>query len=186
MSCGVWEMLQELEGTKLQEKIMLNLFVFASIMIFVAVIFAIVRRSFASVKEKAKYRYARKNFFLTRAEHECYDALVEAVGSEYRIFAQVHLPMLVESKVVGQNWRGAFRHISEKSVDFVLCDTAYISPRLAIELDDKSHERPERQERDHEVERIFRGAGIPLLRVGNHGRFSSSDLSQQIAEALKE
>lgn len=157
-----------------------NLFVFAGIMLFIALALIVARRSFGDTKEKAKYQYTRRNFFLTRAEHECYDALVEAVGQEYRIFAQVHLPTLVENKVVGQNWRGAFRHISEKSVDFVLCDISYISPKLAIELDDKSHERPERQERDHEVERILREAGIPLLRLENHGHFNPRDLSQQI------
>ena len=134
--------------------------------------------------EQRKYQYKKRGFFMTRAEHECYDALVSAVGSEYLIFAQVHLPTLVDNKVVGQNWRGAFRHISEKSVDFVLCDKAYISPKLAIELDDKTHERPERRDRDREVERILQGAGMPLLRLENHGRFNPSELAQKINNAL--
>jgi hypothetical protein len=85
------------------------------------------------------YLYKRKPFFLSRAEHECYDALVQAVGNDYLVFAQVHLPTIVDHKVNGQNWRGAFSHINGKSVDFVLCDKAYIAPKLAIELDDRSH-----------------------------------------------
>jgi len=137
-------------------------------------------------KEKAKYQYKRRNFFLTRAEHECYDALVSAVGSEYFIFPQVHLPTLVDHSVKGQNWRAAFAHINRKSVDFVLCDKAYIYSKLAIELDDKSHERPERQERDREVERILEEAGVPLLRLENHGSFNPGELAQKIKElALK-
>ena len=135
-------------------------------------------------EEKKKYDYKRKQFFLTRAEHECYDALVVAVGQEYHVFAQVHLPTIVDNKVVGQNWRGAFKHINEKSVDFVLCDKAYISPKLAIELDDKTHERPERRERDTEVERILMAAGLPLLRLENRGSFSPNELAQQIKNAL--
>lgn len=95
---------------------------------------AIVRGGVGGEEEKPKYQYKRRNFFLSRAEHECYDALVAAAGAEYYIFAQVHLPTLVDHKIKGQNWRGAFRHISEKSVDFVLCDKAYISPKLVIEL----------------------------------------------------
>lgn len=137
-------------------------------------------------KEKDPYLYKKKDFFLTRAEHECFDALLEAVDGEYLIFPQVHLPTLLDNKVVGQNWRGAFKHISEKSVDFVLCDKAYISAKLAIELDDKTHERPERQDRDHEVERILNNAGIPLLRLQNLGKFDSSILSQKIKEALSD
>ncbi len=120
----------------------------------------------------------------SRAEHECYDALVAAVGAGYFVFAQVHLPTLVDNKVKGQSWRGAFRHISEKSVDFVLCDKAYISAKLAIELDDKTHERPERQERDREVERILQDAGVPLLRLENRGSFNPSELAQQIKNAV--
>jgi very-short-patch-repair endonuclease len=135
-------------------------------------------------RRSVAYRYTRRNFFLTRAEHECYDALVAAVGESYYIFAQVHLPTLVDHKVKGQGWRGAFSHINGKSVDFVLCDKAYISPKLAIELDDRSHDLPEREERDREVERILREAGVPLLRLENHGRFDAGQLAWQITEAL--
>ncbi len=135
-------------------------------------------------EEKKKYEYKRRNFVMTRAEHECFDALTRAVGNDYLIFAQVHLPTLIDNKLVGQNWKAAFRHVNGKSVDFVLCDKAYIAPKLAIELDDKTHERPERHERDREVERILQGAGVPLLRLENKGRFDPSDLSRRIAEAL--
>ena len=159
-------------------------YIIIGIIVVIAVTIAVARGGFANVEEKAKYRYNRKNFFLTRAEHECYDALVGAVGTEYRIFAQVHLPTLVDHTVRGQDWRAALAHINRKSVDFVLCDKAYLSPKLAIELDDKSHERPDRQERDREVERILREAGVPLLRLENRGSFSPSELTQKIKETL--
>jgi very-short-patch-repair endonuclease len=163
---------------------MTKLYILAGIVIIAALVLGALKGRLEGNKEKALYRYTRKNFFLTRAEHEFYDALVEAVGQEYRIFAQVHLPTLVDNKVVGQNWRGAFRHISEKSVDFVLCDKEYLSPKLAIELDDKTHERPERQERDREVERILQDAGVPLLRIINRGRFNASELAEQVRIAV--
>jgi hypothetical protein len=131
------------------------LYIVAGIVVVIVVVLAVLKMVVegGGDEEKSKYQYKRKNFFLTRAEHECYDALVAAAGNEYLVFAQVHLPTLVDNKVKGQNWRAAFRHINGKSVDFVLCDKAYISAKLAIELDDKTHERPERQERDQEVER---------------------------------
>ena len=164
---------------------MTKLLVLAGVVIVLIVIIGILKAKFGGGEdEKKQYQYKRKNFFLTRAEHECFDALMAAVGNDYLIFAQVHLPTLIDNKVVGQNWRAAFRHINGKSVDFVLCDKAYISPKLAIELDDKTHERPERQERDMEVERILREAGVPLLRIGNNGRFSANDLAEKIRGAL--
>jgi very-short-patch-repair endonuclease len=130
--------------------------------------------------EKQKYQYKQKNFFMSRAEHECYDALFIAVGEKYHIFPQVHLPSIIDNKVVGQNWKGAFRHISQKSVDFVLCDKSYISPKLAIELDDRTHERQDRKDRDGEVERILKDAKLPLLRLENYGRFNPNELLKKI------
>jgi very-short-patch-repair endonuclease len=137
-----------------------------------------------SLNKPQKYTYKQKNFFMSRAEHECYDALVIAVGEKYHIFPQVHLPSIVDSKVIGQNWKWAFKHINQKSVDFVLCDKVYISPKLVIELDDRTHERKDRIDRDIEVERILKDAGLPLLRLENHGKFDSNGLIQKIDEIL--
>ena len=126
---------------------MTHLLIFVGVVIVVAIVSGLLWGGFSNKNGQRKYRYKKRGFFFSRAEHECYDALITAVGNEYLIFAQVHLPTLVDNKIVGQNWRGAFRHISEKSVDFVLCDKAYISAKLDIELDDNTHERPDRPER---------------------------------------
>lgn len=165
----------------------MNLYILAGIIIALAIGLAVLKAVVegGDEREKPKYRYTRKQFFLTRAEHECYDALITAVGDKYHVFAQVHLPTILDNKVKGQDWRAALAHINRKSVDFVLCDKAYISPKLAIELDDKSHERPDRQERDKEVERILADAGLPLLRVENKGRFDPIELGQRINEFLQ-
>jgi len=136
------------------------------------------------VRLKRQYQYKRKTFFMSKAEHECFDAITKAVGDKYIVFAQVHLPTIVDNKVIGQNWKFALRHINQKSVDFVLCDKVYISPVLAIELDDSTHELPERQARDGEVERILKSAGVPLLRLENHGQFNSIDIAQKVTLAL--
>lgn len=164
----------------------MNLYIIAGIIIALVIALAILKAIVEGKgeDEKSKYRYIRRQFFLTRAEHECYDTLIAAVGEQYHVFAQVHLPTILDNKVKGQDWRAALAHINRKSVDFVLCDKAYISPKLAIELDDKSHERPDRQERDKEVERILRDAGVPLLRLENTGRFDRDELTRKIKERL--
>ena len=163
----------------------MNIYILVGIIIAVAIVLAILKavvEGDSDEHEKPKYRYARKQFFLTRAEHEFYDALIVAVGDKYHVFAQVHLPTILDNKVKGQDWRAALAHINRKSVDFVLCDKTYISPKLAIELDDKSHERPDRQERDKEVERILADAGVQLLRIENKGHFDPAELAQRINE----
>lgn len=135
--------------------------------------------------EKQLYQYKKREFFMSRAEHDFYDKLIATIGKDYYVFAQVHLPTILDNKVVGQNWKGAFRHIDEKSVDFVLCDKNYISPKLVIELDDKSHEREDRVGRDIEVERILKEANMPLLRLKNSDNFSSTELIEKINLSLK-
>ncbi len=164
---------------------MLKLIILIAIVVIAVIVIEALKGSNKSEDKKWSYQYKRKNFLMSRAEHECYDALMLAVGKDYYIFPQVHLPTIVDSKVVGQNWRGAFRHINEKSVDFVLCDKAYIAPKLVIELDDRSHERVDRQERDKEVERILEVANLPLLRLENHGAFKPEELAQKILKSLQ-
>jgi len=155
------------------------------LIIIVGVVFVVrTIRSGGGEIQKPKYEYRKKQFFLTRSENEFYKKLVEAVGSEYYVFAQAHLPTLVDHKIRGQDWRAALAHINRKSVDFVLCDKQYISPKLAIELDDSSHERPDRRERDEEVERILKYAGVPLLRFHNHINLNTTEIATQIRSAI--
>jgi very-short-patch-repair endonuclease len=165
----------------------MNIYILAGILIALVIVLTILKAFVerGEEREKPKYRYTRKQFFLTRAEHEFYNTLIAVVGDKYHVFAQVHLPTILDHKVKGQDWRAALAHINRKSVDFVLCDKAYISPKLAIELDDKSHERPDRQERDREVERMLADAGVPLLRIENKGRFDPAELAQHINEFLQ-
>lgn len=163
---------------------MIKILLLLAIVVVLGAIFLFVESKTSINASKKGYKYKRKDFFMSRAEHECYDALIVAVGDKYYVFPQVHLPTLIDNKVVGQNWKGAFSHISQKSVDFVLCDKLYISPKLAIELDDKTHERQDRIDRDGIVERIFKDAGLPLLRLENRGRFNPTELLEKINTVL--
>ena len=122
---------------------------------------------------------------MSRAEHEFFDILIGITKDQYYVFPQIHLSTILDNKVVGQNWRGAFRHIDEKSVDYVICDKAYIKPLLAIELDDKTHGQEKRKERDEEVERILSDAKLPLLRFSNHGSFNKEEIKDVVLGKLK-
>lgn len=122
---------------------------------------------------------------MSRAEHELFNILVGLIGDKYYIFPQIHLATILDHKIVGQNWKAAFRHIDEKSVDFVLCDKKYIKPLLVIESDDKTHELENRKSRDVEVERIFNDTQIPLLRLQNKGFFDKELVETQLKNYLK-
>lgn len=142
------------------------------VVIFIAVvIIAGVKLSSGSEKRKVfknnKYSYLAKGLVMSRTEAEFFKRLNLIVNERYFVFPQVHLSALFDHRVKGQDWRIAFRHINGKSVDFVLCDKVTLQPVYAIELDDSTHNRRDRVERDLEVERIFREAQLPLVRFTN-------------------
>lgn len=126
------------------------------------------------------YQYQKKSSFMTDAEKNFYAVLQLIVGNKYEIFAQVHLPTILEHKVRGQNWKGAFGHINQKSVDFVLCLKETLEPILAIELNDKSHDKEDRMTRDGVVQTIFEKAGISLIFIKNQTNYSSEEVEKQI------
>jgi very-short-patch-repair endonuclease len=133
---------------------------------------------------KPKYKYGRKDFIMTRAEHECYDALVAEMGASYFFFPQIHLDAIVFPKNTQKDRLYAFRHINQKSLDFVACGKETMRPLFAVELDDKTHSQPKRIERDKEVERILHGAGIPLIRIENRGRFDQKELARLVQSGI--
>lgn len=130
------------------------------------------------------YQYRRKNYFMSKTEHDFFNQLYSLFNQYYHIFPQVHLSTILDQKVVGQNWKGALSHIDRKSVDFVICDKTNISPLLAIELDDATHTREDRVERDAQVEAIFQAAGLPLLRFENKGQFDRNEIYRQVYYAI--
>ena len=123
---------------------------------------------------------------MTPPELACFRSLHQATRDTYWIFPQVHFSAFLENKIIGQSWRGSFSHINGKSVDFMLCTKDTLSPVLAIELDDMSHEREDRKRRDSEEERIFKMANLPLLRLKHSDLSDSTNLAHVITEALQQ
>jgi hypothetical protein len=101
-----------------------------------------------------------------------------ALGRNYRAFAQVRLAELV-SPTLGANpasRRQALNGVMAKSVDFVICDVLTLDPVAAIEVDDRSHLLPERQQRDAFVNALFLEIGLPLMRVKARRAYSVDEL----------
>ncbi len=133
---------------------------------------------------RGRLPYAVRERLVTRAELRFYRALQKAVSGEFDIFAMVRIADILtvpQQTVQRRKWLGK---ILAKHVDFVLCDTESLAPRLVIELDDASHDRPERRERDEFVDHAFESAGLPLLRIRNAGGYDPAALRDLIKEQL--
>ena len=83
-------------------------------------------------KPTIEYHYRRKDFIMTRSEHEFFDILISGLGDRFFIFPQVNISSILDHKVKGHNWRGARAHINRMSVDYVICDKSYVRPLVAI------------------------------------------------------
>lgn len=127
--------------------------------------------------------YRLRDDFLSPAELSFYHVLVGAVGDRATVCAKVNLAdvFFVARAAEAQRFRNK---IDRKHVDFLLCDPRTMAPRCGVELDDSSHARPDRQERDEFVERVFECAGLPLVRVPAKAAYSPSALQSEIAPHL--
>lgn len=134
-----------------------------------------------SKSKTGEYTYIKKERIITQHELAFYQALHEAV-SGCIIIPQAHLSMFLNHKIHGQNWSRAFSRINGKSVDFLIC-TNDMRPLLAIELDDTTHNRPDRQQRDAFVNTVITTAHIPLLRFAASG-WNTDTIKQQVTHAL--
>ena len=136
--------------------------------IFILVVIAIIIAVLKNLIPKGKGQtlpYEKQPTLFTPAERSFLGVLEQAAGNEFRIMGKVRLGDIVKVKAGLDNKarQSAFNKIQSKHVDFVACDPNDLSIQFAIELDDKSHEREDRQDRDAFVDKVMEAAGIPII-----------------------
>ena len=121
--------------------------------------------------------YHLRDDFLSAAEANFYHVLKNTVADWAVVMVKVSLGDLfyAASGDYGQNriWRN---RIDRKHLDFLLCDPQTMQPLLGIELDDRSHNRPERQQRDQFVDLVFNAARLPLVHVPVRFSYTTTEL----------
>lgn len=130
-----------------------------------------------------QHTYALRDDFLSPAEASFFHVLRQAVPDHALIFPKVRLADLVYAPQQ-ESRHAAWQRINRKHVDFVLCDAATLRPLAALELDDRSHRRPDRLERDAFVDRVFAAANLPLLHIPARRSYDPRALAELLAGAL--
>ncbi len=155
--------------------------------VFVAAIIAAARKTFPSHLRVRAHRQVTSEYhaaesLLTTTELHFWHSLREAVGPRAHVLMKVRLADVL---MAGPHDLAALRRVSQKHVDFLLCDPQTLRPLLALELDDTSHERPERQARDAFVNNAYAHAGLPVLHIPVSGRYDAVRLHVQIREMIE-
>jgi hypothetical protein len=129
-----------------------------------------------------EYPYHLVDEFISPAELNFFFNLKSVVGDSVYIFSKVKLSDLFYAKTedFGKN-RSYTNRIDRKHVDFLLCDVKTLKPIMGIELDDKSHQRADRQERDDFVNHVFEAAKLPLMHVSVQRSYSQSELKSKLS-----
>lgn len=123
--------------------------------------------------------YRLRDDFLSPAELAFYRALTVAVNEQAVICPKVNLADLffVIQPQKNYSYRG---RIAQKHVDFLLCHPQAMKPLVGIELDDSSHDRPDRQERDDFVDQVFQTAKLPLIHVPCRSGYSVEEIRRML------
>ena len=126
--------------------------------------------------------YESKGNLLSPAERSFLGVLDQAVGTEYRIMAQVRLAdvLKVRKGVDKKTWGAAFARIRSKHLDFVACDPNDLSIKFAVELDDSSHAKSDRRKRDDFVNEAMKAAGIPLYHFAVKRSYDPEEIRRTI------
>jgi hypothetical protein len=118
---------------------------------------------------------------LTAAERDFFAVLRDATPAGFAVYPQVRLAGLVQVKPAARRDKSHWWRIQAKCLDFVLVDAVTFAPCLVVELDDSSHLRADRRERDAFVDEVLAGVGIPILHVRWQRRYDVQLLASQIA-----
>lgn len=128
--------------------------------------------------------YRKRDDFLSPAEISFYHVLLSVLGDQATVCPKVGLTDLFF--VVRPNENQSFRNrIAQKHLDFLLCAPNSMCPLLGIELDDTSHTRADREERDEFVTQVFQAAGTPLLHIRTQPSYNTDEVAALLAQYLK-
>ncbi len=127
--------------------------------------------------------FVRDDFF-SDTEASFYRVLKTMVADYLVICPKVSLGEIFYVSHPNENM-SYFNRINRKHVDYLLCDSNTLRPRFAIELDDSSHQRSDRMERDDFVDEVFSTAGLPLVRVPVKSAYDTRELAETFKMALQ-
>lgn len=135
------------------------------------------------VGERLPYRLTQR--FLSEAELSFYKVLLQVLPPEYVVVVK---PRLGDVLFVprGSAGRWALQNkIQSKHVDFLLCSEQTMTPQVVIELDDKSHARADRIERDEFVDKACAAAGLDVIHIPAQRSYVLDEIRRQLLTPLE-
>jgi len=139
----------------------------------------LIERSLSSEGDAAqdeRLPYRSRTFLLSKTEAAFFHSLRRVAGDQYVISMKVRLADVLRCSREG--WREGYGNkIVQKHLDFVLCDSRTVRIVAAVELDDASHQRRDRVERDAFLDAAMKSADIPLIHIRAAMQYNVDELA---------
>lgn len=122
--------------------------------------------------------------FMTDSEVRFFARLQEALP-EHFIFAQVQLSRLIQATDQADQkfW---FNRICRMSADYVVVHRDAQRILAVIELDDWTHERPDRRRADAKKDKAIQSAGLPMLRFDGRKMPEVMQLRREVLKSMQD
>lgn len=124
----------------------------------------------------------RKKYLLTKNEYSFYQKIKPIIQEKnLRVLCKIRLADLIEPEPNKnqKEWYAAFNRIKSKHIDFAIA-TENMKVIVLVELQDNTHQKSDRKERDEFVNTAVTRAGYILLSV-----YNNTDGLKQLEESLK-
>ncbi len=114
---------------------------------------------------------------LSQNETRLYNYLIQASNGRYFIAIKPSLRDVLAPE--SSRGRSLSRKLDHSHIDFLLVNPLTGESMLAIELDDRTHDRDRSRERDEQKDRLLKAAQLPILRTR-----AGHDWASEIESAL--
>jgi hypothetical protein len=154
------------------------------VLLFVAALFFLIflARNGRKAAPDQQLQYRRRAALFTAAERSFAGVLDQVLDARYRVYGKVRVADLIEPLPAKDRriWQKAFNRISAKHFDFVICNSSDLVPVVVIELDDRSHQKARRQQRDELLQQICTQVQLPLIRVPAQKAYKLAEVEEYL------
>lgn len=133
-------------------------------------------------KEKVRLdsKYVRKGTLISRAEYDFLLTLRSIEPDKYEVVPQVCLASVIDKKT-----NTTYRNELFRMCDYCFVDRDTFEPKLLVELNDSSHRRADRRDRDAKVATICKSAKMPLVTFWMDEDLSYGAVRKTVLRAIK-
>lgn len=131
------------------------------------------------IARKLKQAQYFKKSYLTQTEIRYFEVILSVLGNDYLVYPQVNLAAVLDKKGGSNGRTELFRN-----ADFGVFTKDFELLAL-IEINDASHLRKDRVERDKKVAKICRSAGVPIITFWTKDKLVPEKIARELHRYLR-